>query len=58
MPQPAAIDLALLAHYDFMQMNLNREQFSYFDKFATLTQLYLELGLQLHDALRAAAADV
>ena len=39
-------------------MSINIDRFSYVEKLATLTQLYLELGLRLHDALRAAEADV
>jgi len=34
------------------------EQFSYADKVAALTHQYLELGLPLNSALRAAEADL
>jgi hypothetical protein len=35
-------------------MSINIDRFSYVEKLATLTQLYLEPGLRFHDALRAA----
>jgi len=38
-----------------MKMSANIDQFSYFEKLATLTRLYLELSLP---ALRAAKADL
>jgi hypothetical protein len=50
--------MPLLTNYDFMKMSINIDQFSYVEKLATLTQLYLELKLPLHDALRAAEADL
>jgi hypothetical protein len=39
-------------------MSINIDQFSYSEKLAALTQLYLELMLPLQDALRAAEADL
>ena len=39
-------------------MSINVDRVSYVEKLRALTQLYLELGLRLHDALRAAEADV
>jgi hypothetical protein len=51
--------LPLLSNYDSTRMSLKGDlQLSYFDKLATLTELYLELGLRWHEALRAAEADV
>ena len=50
--------MPLLTNYDSMKMSINIDQFSYVEKLATLTQLYLELRLPLHDALRAAEADL
>ena len=41
-----------------MKMSINMDPCSYVEQLATLTQLYLELGLRLHDALPAAEADV
>ncbi len=49
--------MPLLTNYDSMKMSINIDQFLYVEKLATLTQLYLELKLPLHDALRAAEAD-
>jgi hypothetical protein len=48
----------LLIKYDFMKMSVNRDQFLYVERLAALTQLYLALRLPLHDALRAAEADL
>jgi hypothetical protein len=48
----------LITNYDSMKMRIKIDQFSYVEKLATLTQLYLELELPLHDALRAAVADL
>jgi hypothetical protein len=45
-------------NYDSMKMSNNIDQFWYVEKLTTLTQLYLELRLPLHDALRAAEADL
>jgi hypothetical protein len=39
-------------------MTTDIDQFSHVEKLVTLTQLYLELGLPLQDALRAAEADL
>ena len=39
-------------------MAIKFEQFSYADKVAALTHQYLELGLPLNSALRAAEADL
>jgi hypothetical protein len=39
-------------------MSANIDQFSYFEKLATLTGLYLELSLPVPEALRAAKADL
>jgi hypothetical protein len=50
--------MPLLTNYDSMKMSINIDQFLYVEKLATLTQLYLELRLPLHDALRAAEADL
>jgi hypothetical protein len=50
--------MPLLTNYDSMKMSNNIDQFWYVEKLATLTQLYLELRLPLHDALRAAEADL
>jgi hypothetical protein len=50
--------MPLLTNYDSMKMSINIDQFSDVEKLATLTQLYLELRLPLHDALRAAEADL
>jgi hypothetical protein len=50
--------MPLLTNYDSMKMSINIDQFLYVQKLATLTQLYLELRLPLHDALRAAEADL
>ena len=50
--------MPLLTNYDSMKMSINIDQFLYVEKLATLTQLYLELKLPLHDALRAAEADL
>ena len=50
--------MPLLTNYDSMKMSINIDPCSYVEKIATLTQLYLELGLRLHDALAAAHADV
>ena len=50
--------MPLLNNYDSMKMSINIDQFLYVEKIATLTQLYLELKLPLHDALRAAQADL
>jgi hypothetical protein len=50
--------MPLLTNYDSMKMSINIDQFLYVVKLATLTQLYLELKLPLHDALRAAEADL
>jgi hypothetical protein len=41
-----------------MKMSNNIDQFWYVEKLTTLTQLYLELRLPLHDALRATEADL
>jgi hypothetical protein len=41
-----------------MKITTDIDQFSYPEKLATLTQLYLELRLPLQDALRAAEADL
>jgi hypothetical protein len=41
-----------------MKMSANIDQFSYFEKLATLTRLYLELSLPVPEALRAAKADL
>jgi hypothetical protein len=41
-----------------MKMSVDIRQFSYVEKLATLTQLYLELRLPLAAALRAANADL
>jgi hypothetical protein len=41
-----------------MKTTTDINQFSHVEKLATLTQLYLELRLPLHDALRAAEADL
>jgi hypothetical protein len=45
-------------HDDSMKMSNNIDQFWYVEKLTTLTQPYLELGLPVHDALRAAEADL
>jgi hypothetical protein len=50
--------MPLLTNYDSMKMSNNIDQFWYVEKLTTLTQLYLELRLPLHDALRAAEADL
>ena len=50
--------MPLLTNYDSMEMSNNIDQFWYVEKLTTLTQLYLELRLPLHDALRAAEADL
>ena len=50
--------MPLLNNYHSMKMSTDIDQFSYVEKLATLTQLYLELTLPLHDALRAAEADL
>ena len=50
--------MPLLTNYDSMKISINIDQFLYVGKLATLTQLYLELRLFLHDALRAAEADL
>ena len=50
--------MPLLNNYDSMKMSNNIDQFSYVEKLATLTQLYLELRLPVQDALRAAEADL
>jgi hypothetical protein len=50
--------MPLLNNYDSMKMSINIDRFLYVEKIATLTQLYLELKLPLHDALRAAEADL
>jgi hypothetical protein len=50
--------MPLLTNYDSMKMSNNNDQFSLVEKLTTLTQLYLELRLPLHDALRAAEADL
>ena len=50
--------MPLLTNYDSMKMSNNIDQFRYVEKLTTLTQLYLELRLPLHDALRAAEADL
>ena len=47
--------MPLLTNYS-MKMSNNIDQFWYVEKLTTLTQLYLELRLPLHDALRAAEA--
>ena len=47
-----------LTNYDSMEMSNNIDQFWYVEKLTTLTHLYLELRLPLHDALRAAEADL
>jgi hypothetical protein len=39
-------------------MSINIDQFSYFEKLAVLTRLYLELSLPVPEALRAAKADL
>jgi len=39
-------------------MSTNIDQFSYFEKLATLTRLYLDLSLPVPEALRAAKADL
>src|SRR6266478_7132982 len=48
--------MPLLTNYDPMKMSNNIDQFWYVEKLTTLTHLYLELRLPLHDALRAAEA--
>ena len=50
--------MPLLTDYHFMKMSTDIDQFSYVEKLTTLTHLYLELRLPLHDALRAAEADL
>jgi len=50
--------MPLLTNYDSMKMSNTIDQFSLVEKLTTLTQLYLELRLPLHDALRAAEADL
>jgi hypothetical protein len=50
--------MPLVTNYDSMKMSINIDQSSYVKKLATLTQLYLKLRLPLHDALRAAEADL
>ena len=50
--------MPLLTNYDSMEMSNNIDQFWYVEKLTTLTHLYLELRLPLHDALRAAEADL
>ena len=50
--------MSLLTNYDSMKMSNNIDQFSLVEKLTALTQLYLELRLPLHDALRAAEADL
>ena len=50
--------MPLLTNYDSMKMSNNIDQFWYVEKLTTLIQLYLELRLPLHDALRAAEADL
>jgi hypothetical protein len=41
-----------------MQISINIGRCSYLEKLTVLARLYFELGLRLHDALRAAEADV
>jgi hypothetical protein len=50
--------MPLLGNYDSIKMSNNNDQFWYVEKLTTLTQLYLEQRLPLHDALRAAEADL
>jgi hypothetical protein len=50
--------MPLLTNYDSMKMSNNIDQFSLVEKLTTLAQVYLELRLPLHDALRAAEADL
>jgi hypothetical protein len=50
--------IPLLTNYDSMKMSNNIDQFWYVEKLTTLTQLYLELRLPLHHALRATEADL
>ena len=50
--------MRLLTNYDSIKMSNNIDQFWYVEKLTTLIQLYLELRLPLHDALRAAEADL
>ena len=50
--------MPLLTDYPSMEMSTHINQFSYGEKVATLTQLYLELSLPLQEALRAAEADL
>jgi hypothetical protein len=44
--------------YGSMEMSINIDQFPCVEKLGTLTDLYPELRLPLHDVLRAAEADL
>jgi hypothetical protein len=48
----------LLVNQESIKMATKIEQFSYADRVAALTNQYLELGLPLNSALRAAEADL
>jgi hypothetical protein len=53
-----AWNLRRLEFHRSTKMSANIDQFSYFEKLATLTRLYLELSLPVPEALRAAKADL
>jgi hypothetical protein len=48
----------MLVNQEAIKMATKIELFSYFDRVAALTQQYLELGLPLNSAIRAAEADL
>ena len=48
----------ILTNKELTKMSTNIEQFSYVSKRVALTHLYVELGLPLPAALRAAEADL
>jgi hypothetical protein len=53
-----AWNLGRLKFHRSTKMSINIDQFSYFEKLAVLTRLYLELSLPVQEALRAAKADL